>query len=396
MSCAWVPFGGSRERRGGVWGGTEELSWLGRSRLIWCDEKFTQLLKRFCAPFIRDVMARFRAREIKAPEGAAELGLSRRGFYKLYTSYLVAVGRRRADRWSPGTSGGNRRKPWPKLAQAKACLLLKHGCGYSAVASELLRRFGLKTHRATVRRFAVKHGLAPQSFKAKAKPVRRWQTQRVGQLWQYDASPHRWFKGQSFQPTLLHMLDDHSRVILGARLYERETLLAHLEFASLVFQSCGLPLCLYVDYHSFFFTHTPEAHTQFAAALSFYGVSLRFAPTPQAKGKIERGHQFWQRRLPSLFAAEDITEIDQANPLLEQLRYASTTTRWKNTERSALRLSRPGTWPNKKTAGPYVPHHAARGGPTFLLNEPASRSAATARSPSAHNGSPLMSLPEPK
>ena len=265
-------------------------------------------------------MARFRAREIKAPEGAAELGLSKRRFYKLYNSYLIAVGQRQAQRWSPGTSGGNRRKPWPKEVQAKVRQLLKHGCGYSAVASEMLRRFRLRIHRATVRRFALDHGLAPQKPKAKTKPVRRWQTQRVGQLWQYDASPHRWFAGQSFQPTLLHMLDDHSRVIVGARLYERETLLAHLEFASLVFQTCGLPLCLYVDYHSFFFTHTPEGHTQFAAALRFYGVSLRFAPTPQAKGKIERGHQFWQRRLPSLFAAEDITQIGQANPLLDQLR----------------------------------------------------------------------------
>jgi transposase InsO family protein len=171
-----------------------------------------------------------------------------------------------------------------------------------------------------VRRFALERGLAPQKPKAKAKPVHRWQTQKVAQLWQYDASPHRWFVGQNFQPTLLHMIDDHSRVILGARLYERETLLAHLEFASLIFQSYGLPLCLYVDYHSFFFTHSPEAHTQFAAALRFYDVSLRYAPTPQAKGKIERGHQFWQHRLPSLFAAEDINDIAQANPLLDQLR----------------------------------------------------------------------------
>ncbi len=265
-------------------------------------------------------MGRFRANQIKAPEGAAELNLSTRGFYKLYTSYLRAVGQRKADLWTPGVSGGNRRKPWPKEIQAKASQLLEHGCGYNAVASEMLRRFGLKTHRATVRRFALQHGLALQKPKIKAKPVLRWQTQKVGQLWQYDASPHRWFAGQNFQPTLLHMIDDHSRVIVGARLYERETLLAHLEFASLVFQTCGLPLCLYVDYHSFFFTHTPEAHTQFAAALRFYGVSLRFAPTPQAKGKIERGHQFWQRRLPSLFAAENITDTAQANPFLDQLR----------------------------------------------------------------------------
>jgi hypothetical protein len=70
--------------------------------LICLDEKFTQLLKRFCAPFIRDVMARFRAGEIKAPEGAAELNLTTRRFYKLYGSYLTAVGQRKTEHWSPG------------------------------------------------------------------------------------------------------------------------------------------------------------------------------------------------------------------------------------------------------------------------------------------------------
>ena len=253
-------------------------------------------------------------------QGAAELGLSARRFYQIYSSYPKALAQRKAERWTPGTSGGNRRPPWPNEVQAEAGRLLKHGCGYSAAASELLRRFGLKAHRTTVRRVALGRGLALEKPKVKAKPVRRWQTQRVGQLWQYDASPQRWIAGQSLQPTLPHMLDDHSRVLIGARLDEREALLAHLEFASLAFQSGGLPLCRYADQHSFFFTRTPEAHTQFAAVLRFYGVSLRFAPTPQAKGKIERGHQFWQRRLPSLFAAEHITDIAKANPFLDQLR----------------------------------------------------------------------------
>jgi hypothetical protein len=46
------------------------------------------------------------------------------------------------------------------------------------------------------------------------------------------------------------------------------------------------------------------------AALRFYEVSLDYAPTPQAKGKIERAHQFWQKRLPALFAAEQITRLE--------------------------------------------------------------------------------------
>lgn len=43
----------------------------------------------------------------------------------------------------------------------------------------------------------------------------------------------------------------------------------------------GLPLALCVDYHSFCFSSVPEALTQL-------GTALRYAPTPQAKGKIER------------------------------------------------------------------------------------------------------------
>ena len=55
-------------------------------------------------------------------------------------------------------------------------------------------------------------------------------------------------------------------------------------------------------------------------ALKFYDISLRYAPTPQAKGKVEREHQFWQGRLPAYFASEKITEIEVANRHIEDLR----------------------------------------------------------------------------
>jgi len=54
--------------------------------------------------------------------------------------------------------------------------------------------------------------------------------------------------------------------------------------------------------------------------LHFYGISLRYARTPQAKGKIERQHQYWQGRLPALFAAENISAPEAANELLPALR----------------------------------------------------------------------------
>ncbi len=74
-----------------------------------------------------------------------------------------------------------------------------------------------------------------------------------------------------------------------------------------------------MDYHSFFFTHTPEVFTQLGAALHFYGIALRYAPTPQAKGKIERRHQYFQDRLPPLFAADKIIDLESANALIDKV-----------------------------------------------------------------------------
>ena len=310
------PWGGGKGPRGNR-GVTKR-----GGRGILGDERISQLIKRFRPPYIRDVLRRFRSGGLAAKDASAELNLSRARFYKLYASFLRACAQRNDHLWSPGSSGGAHRKPWPKAVLDLVTRLLqaKPPCSYSLVASEALRRFHFQLDRATVRRFALRHHLAPPAPERKRPPVRRWQTQRVGQLWQYDASPHRWFVGQEWQPSLLHLIDDHSRLIVGTRLYERETHLAHLEFLNLALLSTGLPLCLYVDYHSFFFSHLPQAHTQLAAALAFYDVSLRFAPTPQAKGKIERGHQFWQKRLPALFRAENITDLAAANDFLDQLR----------------------------------------------------------------------------
>jgi hypothetical protein len=188
------------------------------------------------------------------------------------------------------------------------------------VASELHRRLNFQTDRASVRRWAIAHQLAPDTrYKPLRKPIKRWQARDLGALWQYDVSPHPWLPGNPTKQALFDLLDDATRYNTGARLYPRETLLAHFDFLARVFPVHGLPLALYVDYHSFFFTHLPEAFTQLGQALHFYGVALRFAPTPQAKGKIERRHDYWQKRLPPLLAADHIVELEGANRLLDQL-----------------------------------------------------------------------------
>ena len=329
-------------------------------------------------------MARFRKGLLSAVDATGELHLSRSRFYVLYADFLRACAQRRQRSWVPGSSGGNHHPAW----SADVCDLLRKllrarpPASYSFAASEVHRRHQLKLDRASVRRWALAQGLAPDArHKAPRKPVRRWQVQQVGQLWQYDASPHRWFGEDHPALHLIEIIDDHSRVVPLARLYPRESLLAHLDFLSSAFAACGLPLALYVDYHSFFFTHAPDAFTQLGAALRFYEVSLRYAPTPQAKGKIERLHDFWQKRLPSVFAAEAITTLGPANALIDELRCIATNR--KNIARSAPLRGQHGSSHSARSARLCVPLQPARGGLTSGVSAPAHASIQTAVSPSA-------------
>lgn len=251
-----------------------------------------------------------------------ELELSRSRFYELYSDYLAA-GAQRDLNWLPRASGGNHAKEWPVEVKAllRERLTTRPASSYSFAASEVLRKCDFKLDRAQVRRWAIQnkcqHAAAPKSPPA---AVRRWQRSRIGELWQLDASPHRYVPSIRKPVVMLNLLDDCSRVFTASKLYYREVLLAYYDLLSEAFTQYGMPLQLYVDYHSLFFSSTPDALTALGRALHFYGISFRYAPTPQAKGKIERGHQFWQNRLPAFFTAQPTNDLAQANNHIEQLR----------------------------------------------------------------------------
>jgi hypothetical protein len=269
------------------------------------------------------VLAAFRADQLKAQLAAHRLGLSRARLYKLYADYLDACAHHRESLWIPGVSGGDHAPGWPPQVEAllRKRLSSKPPASYSFAASEVLRLCGYSLDRAQVRHWATANHLAhPRPNHRPNAPVKRWQRSQIGELWQLDATPHQWFVDSPQLFPMINMLDDCSRVFTGSKIYERELLLAYLDFLPAAFVEYGLPLEIYVDYHSIFFAHDPQALTQLGQALHFYGISFRYAPTPQAKGKVERSHFFWQERLPAFFASEQIADIDQANPQIQNLR----------------------------------------------------------------------------
>lgn len=240
---------------------------------------------RCAAPLIRHVYSQFRSGALNALEAREQLNLSKTRFYELYTEYLRACARRADQTWIPGVSGGDHAAPWPgevtELLRKR--LSSKPPSSYSFAASEAARLHGFKLDRPQVRRWANENGLARASAPKERAPVRRWQRSAIGELWQLDATPHRWFPNSKLQWPMLNMLDDCSRLFVASKIYEREILLSYFDLLPRAFADFGLPLALYVDYHSIFFTSTPDALTQLGSALHFYGITFRYAPTPQAK-----------------------------------------------------------------------------------------------------------------
>lgn len=270
-------------------------------------------------------MGKLRVRELNVHEVADGLEITERRVRQLYREYLEGCARGNEQVWAPGKSGGYQGRVIPEAVAAlwRKLFMAHPPAPYAFAASEALRIQQFRVDRATVRRWALQVGCAhagPRVRKPRA-PVRRWQCADIGALWQLDATPHRWFGADVDSYTLLDMIDDCSRVIVGARLYPHECLMAYMDFLPRAFEEYGLPLALYVDFHSFFFSKIPDNLTYLGTALLRYGVSLKYAPTPQSKGKIERLHQFWQNRLPSYFSAEGIRHIEAANVHLDPLRH---------------------------------------------------------------------------
>jgi hypothetical protein len=282
-----------------------------------------QIGKRLCAPHVHDVLEGLCNGTIKAAEAAGKLALSRSRLYALRTDYLLAKASGGLANWMPGVSGGDRAPELPQDVGDFLRRALEAGHSYAFAASEVERVYREKVTRSLVRRWAIAEGLAPEARPPRLPAhTRRWQRTHVGQLWQLDASPHRWFGPDGPLLPLLDMLDDASRLQVGIRLCRGETLADYIDFLRAAFETHGLPLALYVDNAAVFHPRKDGSPSGLGMRLAHYGVSLIFANSPQAKGKVERVHQVWQDRLTSHFRLHGFTpdtDLSILNASIESL-----------------------------------------------------------------------------
>jgi hypothetical protein len=118
--------------------------------------------------------------------------------------------------------------------------------------------------------------------------------------------------------------DDHSRKVVGGILVPRDTAWHHLCVVRKSIELFGCPLAYYVDNHSIFRPDTSttnmSAHTQFTRALAAVDTAVKFTAKahPQAKGKIEKRFDYFQRRIPYYCERYRITNLTKANEILQE------------------------------------------------------------------------------
>ena len=130
---------------------------------------------------------------------------------------------------------------------------------------------------------------------------------------------------------MITSLDDFSRKILYADLFEQETTWAHIKAAETLMVNYGIPLRYYVDSlrvfrfvqgrDSFWKKHvleTDEADPQWRQVMNVLGVEAIFALSPQAKGKTERPYRWLQDRVVRTCAIEKLTTIEEARAVLKE------------------------------------------------------------------------------
>ena len=246
-------------------------------------------------------------------DAAHHLQISRAHLYRLRTRFL-----KERARFAAKLSGGDHWPEWPPKAITflKEFLPLQKPPNFQLVADELATRFGFKRHRESVAAFARTHfpNLIRQP-EPRPKARRRWERARIDELWQHDSSIHQWWPAPEKQ-TLLLTVDDHSRKLLGAVFVPTDTTWNHFEhFRRLFLQHC-LPLVVYTDGLSLFghdsMADDRDPCSEFQRAFSALGVTHLVAPSPQAKGKIERRFGTLQKRLVALLAYEKVSSYAAA------------------------------------------------------------------------------------
>lgn len=157
-------------------------------------------------------------------------------------------------------------------------------------------------------------------------------TNFAGELVQHDSSHHLWAPDGNVKWHLITSLDDHSRALLYADFWLRETTWFHILAVETVCLKYGVPFAYYADQHRIFrYVKDRDQHNPRYTATKFTDdvdpqwkqvlndCQIKYIPalSPQAKGKIERPYQWLQDHVVRTCVRNGITSITEARKILK-------------------------------------------------------------------------------
>jgi len=202
------------------------------------------------------------------------------------------------------------------------CDTTYQGFGPTFAAEKLFERDKIKVHPETLRLWFIENDI--EYKKRRAPKHRSWRPRRdsFGHMLQLDGSHHNWLEGRGQKCVLMGYIDDATGKCFGL-FYEYEGLMPAMDSLRKYIEKHGIPQSVYLDKHSTYkSTKKPTLEdelnnqknlTQFARALTELGITIIYADSPQAKGRVERSFKTHQDRFVKEMRIENISTINQAN-----------------------------------------------------------------------------------
>lgn len=196
--------------------------------------------------------------------------------------------------------------------------------GPTLAAEHVWTDHGVLVSVSSLARWMRGAGLWGRVRRARPRHQRRERKAHFGELVQLDGSFHDWFEGRGRRPCVMTMIDDATgRTLL--RFGAEETTWAAANVLRAWMAAYGIPRALYTDWKNVYLrapTTNERARgerplTQFGRMCTKLGIQLIGAASPQAKGRVERGHGTHQDRLIKKLRLGGISDVAAANAYVD-------------------------------------------------------------------------------
>ncbi len=272
----------------------------------------------------RGVLSRYEANEVSQLEAAELLGISERTFRRWCQRFEDEGEAGLLDRRLGRASG--KRVPLEREQEVERLYRTRYS-GFTArhFHDHLVRDHGFRWGYTWTKVFLQSKGLLERAARRGAHRRKRPRRPLPGMMLHQDGSRHAWLSGHDAMDLIVTM-DDATSEIYSAFLTPEEGTASTFRGLAEVLGRYGLPLSLYTDRGSHYFT-TPEAGgavdrkqpTQVGRALAHLGVDHIAAYSPQARGRSERMFQTLQDRLVKELALAGITTVAAANTFIRDV-----------------------------------------------------------------------------